>query len=83
MEGQERKHCGVGSVNLIINAALAYFFYQYAYNNPDEGQCWAHKNIRTPVATATVGYRNVSDNFHSWFFWGFIINIVSLVVAVL
>ena len=26
-----------GCLNLIINGILAYFFYQYAYNNPDEG----------------------------------------------
>ena len=83
MEGQESKQAGTGAINLIINAVLAYYFYQYAYANPDEGQCWAAESSRTPVATETAGYTNVTANFHSWFFWGFIINIVSLVVAVL
>ena len=83
MEGQESKQAAGGGFNLIINAVLAYYFYQYAYANPDEGQCWAAENSRTPVATETAGYKNVTANFHSWFFWGFIINIVSLVVAVL
>ena len=30
--------------NLVINGVLAYFFYQYAYRNPDlaeHGSCWA------------------------------------------
>ena len=26
-----------GGCNLIINGVLAWFFYQYSYNNPDEG----------------------------------------------
>ena len=27
---------GVGCCNVIINGILVYFFYQYAYNNPDK-----------------------------------------------
>ena len=83
MEGQESKQAAGGGFNLIINAVLAYYFYQYAYKNEDVGECWAADGANTPVSTQTAGYKNVSENFHSWFYWGFIINIVSLVVAVL
>ena len=40
-EGAAQKQGGAGAGNLIINAVLAYFFYQYAYVNPDVGECWA------------------------------------------
>ena len=30
-----------GISNLAVNAVLAYYFYRYAFNNPDEGSCWA------------------------------------------
>ena len=59
MEGQQ-KDAGGGSCNLIINVFLAYYFHKYAYENPDIGECWAAQNSRTPVATQTLGYENVS-----------------------
>ena len=31
---------------LIVNGVFAYFFYKYAFNNPDEGSCFAkHGNL--------------------------------------
>ena len=51
---------GFGCCNLIINGVLAYYFYQYSYNNPDPGQCWATDG--TPAsATERSGYTNVSQ----------------------
>ena len=50
-----------GGCNLIINGVLAYFFYQYSYNNPDAGQCYAIDSTQTPSATAEAGYTNVSQ----------------------
>ena len=67
---------------MIINAVLAYYFHKYAYNNPDEGECWASENSRIPVAIETEGYKNVTSHFNEWFFWGFLINIFALFVAV-
>ena len=51
MEGQEGKQAGTGAINLIINAVLAYYFYQYAYKNEDVGECWAADGTNTPVST--------------------------------
>ena len=82
-EGAAQKQGGAGAGNIIINAVLAYYFYQYAYANPDVGECWATAGQTTPLSVETAGYKNVTAQFHSWFYWGFIINIVSLVVGVL
>ena len=30
-----------GGGNIIINGVLAYFFYVYAFDNPDGNECWA------------------------------------------
>ena len=51
MEGQESKQAAGGGFNLIINAVLAYYFYQYAYKNEDVGECWAADGANTPVST--------------------------------
>ena len=77
------QQAGGGVLNLIVNAVLAYYFYQYAYANPDQGECWAAKTSQVPSATATAGFTNVTENFHSWFNWGFYINILALVVGLL
>ena len=68
--------------NLIINGTLAYFFYQYWKHNPDTGSCYASEFSQTPSATPMAGYTDVTANFLSWFKWGFILNVCSLVIAV-
>ncbi len=82
-EGSAQKQGGAGVCNLLINGILAYFFYQYAYANEDVGECWATAGSTTPVGVETAGYKNVTAQFHSWFWWGFIINMVSIVVGVM
>ena len=72
-----------GAVNLIINAVLAYFFYTYWQNNPDEGSCYATDGSHTPSAVPVGGYTDVSGHFANWFMWGFIINVAAIVMAVL
>ena len=72
----------VGGLNIITYGIFAYYFYQYAYANPDAGECWATASSATPLSVETAGYKNVTAQFHSWFYWGFIINIVSVVLGV-
>ena len=39
---QEMKpNAGSGACSLVINGIFAYFFYIYAYQNPDPGNCFA------------------------------------------
>ena len=52
-----------GGCNLIINGVLAYFFYTYAYDNPDQGQCWASDSSNTASAIELPGYTEVSGQF--------------------
>ena len=33
--------------NLVINAALACFFFIYAFQNPDDGECFAKEGFQT------------------------------------
>ena len=35
-----------------------------------------------PSATEQAGYKNVTEQFVTWFYWGFIINVGAMVVAV-
>ena len=72
-----------GACNLLINGVLAYFFYQYAYKNPDQGQCWATDENHVASPVELPGYTNVSQQFETWFWWGFLINILCIVVACL
>ena len=30
-----------GIVNMAVHTIFAYFFYKYAFSNPDDGSCWA------------------------------------------
>ena len=41
-----------GGGNIIINGVLAYFFYVYAFQNPDNNQCFASPLNNTPSAVA-------------------------------
>ena len=69
-------------MNIVFNGVLAYYFYQYAFNNPDDGSCWAIAGNNVPSATEQAGYKNVTEQFVTWFYWGFIINVGAMVVAV-
>ena len=60
MENKRGTQAGGGGVNIIINGILAYYFYQYAFNNPDEGSCWASSGSRMPSAIEQGGYKNVT-----------------------
>ena len=82
VESNPQNAGGQGACNLIINGVLAYFFYTYWQNNPDEGQCWAIETSTTPSATQQLGYSDVSQQFQTWFKWGFIINIAAIVLAI-
>ena len=65
----------------MINAALACFFFIYAFRNPDEGDCYAKEGLKqghsqVPIsvpetaqaeAVYATGYTEVSSSFRSWF----------------
>ena len=67
--------------NLVINAALACFFFIYAFKNPDQGECYAKDGLKTahaqiPIsvpetsqaeAVYATGYVEVSYQFRRWF----------------
>ena len=74
--------------NLIINIALACFFYIYAFNNPDAGSCFAKDGFETgraeiPIsvpetssseAVYATGYVDVAAKFETWFILGFVLS---------
>ena len=74
--------------NLIINIALACFFYIYAFNNPDAGSCFAKDGFETARAEVPIsvpatssseavfatGYHEMSAKFETWFIAGFVLS---------
>ena len=76
-----------GLSNIICSSIFAYFFYKYGWNNPDlaiTGTCWATdaNEVGSSIDLGS-GYKNVSDEFISWFQWGFIINMCTIVIGCL
>ena len=83
--------------NLIINIALACFFYIYAFNNPDAGSCFAKDGFETarseiPIsvpetssseAVYATGYYDVSAKFETWFILGFVLSCSVILYSVL
>ena len=58
----------------IINSVLAYFFYRYAFVNPDEDSCFASHVPGTTSASQTEQGDftiDVSKEFETWFTQGF------------
>ena len=49
----------MGAGNLIVNGVLAYFFYTYAFSNPDAGTCWAKAGDTVGYAATKPGYSDV------------------------
>ena len=96
---EDQKQTPTGAVcNLIINAVFAYFFYKYAFNNPDEGSCFAKDGNEiafgeipmitigdgeSSAKTPEKGFIDVSDKFQSWFLYGFILNCIGMGYSVL
>ena len=74
--------------NLVINIALACFFYIYAFNNPDAGSCFAKDGFETgrsevPIsvpetgnsaAVLATGFNEMSAKFETWFILGFVLS---------
>merc|ERR1712226_1132744 len=48
--------------NLIINIALACFFYIYAFNNPDAGSCFAKDGFETARAEVPISVPATSSS---------------------
>ena len=62
-QAAKKPNAGSGVVNLIVNGVLAYYFYTYWKNNPDEGSCWAASDGSTETgfaAKSAVADRDVS-----------------------
>ena len=47
MEDDQKQNPTGAICSLVINGVFAYFFYKYAYNNPDEGSCFAKEGNET------------------------------------
>ena len=57
-------------MKLIFKGIVALFFFQYAYDNPDEGSCYANSDETSKLVSATMTDffdTNVSRQFEKWF----------------
>ena len=77
MQNKERGQVSA-VINMTIHGLFAYMFYQYSFNNPDTGSCWAIKTNQTPSSVQLPGYKNVTAQFSNWFMCGFLLNIVGM-----
>ena len=83
-QSQPKQQAQLGGGNIIINGVLAYFFYVYAFANPDGNEgCWAMAGQTVPKTVEAPHYINVTEQFHVWFLWGFILNVAACVLSVL
>ena len=84
--------------NIGMEIVLAYFFFVYAFQNPDPGSCFAKEGQQTGQSTAPVtrsgegdaavhttngGFVDVSAQFGTWFLLGFVLIMVGLSISVL
>ena len=61
--------------SLVVNAILAYIFYGYAYNNPDNSICVASESsVEVATQFSAYGDVNVTDQMILWFKMGFFLN---------
>ena len=96
MDEQKPNPSGL-ACNLIINAVFAYFFYKYAFQNPDEGSCFAKEGNETAYGeipmittgsgeeatqTPEEGFTDVSKKFQTWFMYGLILNVIGMVQSI-
>ena len=68
-----------GFCGMLFNTFLCILFYRYWEYNPDAGTCWANENTTLPRTTYQFGFVNVTDEFISWFKWGFILTLASVI----
>ena len=98
MQEMPKPSAGQGACNLIVNGVLAYLFYVYAFNNPDEGSCFAKEGNEigqpsVPVittgsgpssaSTPQAGYIDMTIKFQTWFFYGFILSCIGMGVSII
>ena len=83
--------------NLVINAALACFFFMYAFQNPDVGECFAKQGLKIGQPTIPIsipetsqaeavyatGYVEVSHGFRLWFIQGFLLSCAVIIYSAL
>ena len=71
-------------MNLFINGFLGYFFYKYAWQNPDGAEtCFASPVGSEVYSTYEEGTMNMTHMFHLWFVIGFVISMLGIVHALL
>ena len=72
---------------LLINGALAYFFFIYCFRNPDgypdSTDCHATYGSKYGFDHSGSGDSKVSREFHIWLLFGFIINSISILYSIL
>ena len=85
-----------GGAGLIVNGVLAYFFYVYAFRNPDPISCFAKEGNKTAydeIPTVTTsgalrgslmkGFSDVQIQFMSWFYFSFALSVLGLLQSIL
>ena len=70
---------------MLLNIVVGTFFAIYAWNNPDSAECyaWPESNaaIINPIGISNA--KNVTQQFHLLFVWGFSLSILGLVYSLL
>ena len=84
-QGKPSGYTLTGCFNFVLSTTLAYFFYTYAYNNPDQGECWARDDVTSMIASPVMKDEftiNVSKQFENWFWCGLILNLLLIAYSV-
>ena len=70
--------------NMLLQGVLGYFFFVYAYQNPDPDNCFAQGDIGYSYRTEDKMHQyNMAWRFRAWFNAGFIICASSLIYSLL
>ena len=78
-----KPNLGTIGCTIAINGILGYFFYIYAFANPDMSTCYVDPDTWQASTTGSGGAMNVSHVFHMWFLVGFILKCLGMVQAIL
>ena len=71
-------------LNLVVNTIMGTFFAIYTWNNPDKAECysWLDSNAAIVNPIGIDNAKNVTQQFHVWFLFGFIISLCALMYSI-